>query len=161
MRLWVGENLVVDAWPSNIPFQQGALRLSAGVFYTFQLDFASRTGAAAVRLLWESPSLAQEVLPGSSFFLNYPIAAGSYHPVVVPAATSPNNCIAQGDGLFAAVANIPNEFFAVTRDEFNNTRGAGGDVIAAFAVRTGPNQPVVRLLVCWWPEWLLQPPPLN
>lgn len=150
VRLWVGDHLVINAWPSNNPFQQGVLRLSAGVFYDFRLDFASTTGSASVRLLWQSPSMPQHVIPGSAYFLHDTVADSPYQPVVVPAETSPANCIAFGDGLFHATANIPNWFQVHLRDQFNNSRGIGGNVVDTFAVRTGPDQPtgdaeVVRL----------------
>lgn len=141
VRLWVGDSLVINAWPSNNPFQQGELRISAGVFYDFRLDFASTTGSASIRLLWSSPSMPQQVVPGSAYFLEDSVADSPYHPVVVPAPTSPPNCLAFGDGLFAATANIPTWFQAHLRDEFNNSRGIGGNVVEAFAVRTGPDQP--------------------
>ena len=142
VRLWVGDTQVINAWPSNNPFQQGELRMSAGVFYDFRLDFASRMGSASVRLLWESPSMPQQVVPPSAFFLHDTIAESPYHPVVVPAATSPANCLAFGDGLHHAVTNLPNWFQVHLRDQFNNSRGIGGHVVDAFAVRTGPDQPV-------------------
>ena len=150
VRLFVGDEIVIDAWPSNNPFQQGTLRLSAGVFYDFRLDFASTTGSASVRLLWESPSMAQHVIPGSAYFLHDTVAESPYHPVVVPAATSAANCVAFGDGLTRATANIPTSFQVHLRDQFNNSRGEGGDIVDTFAVRTGPDQPsgdaaVVRL----------------
>jgi hypothetical protein len=66
VRLWVNGTLLVDNW-SNHPASQdsGTIDLQAGVSCDLRMEYYEGTGTAVARLLWSSPSQAQEVIPAS------------------------------------------------------------------------------------------------
>jgi hypothetical protein len=68
-RLWVGGKLVIDDWkdqPSSM--RTGAIKLTAGTFYSLRLEYYKRTVSTIVRLSWNSPSIASKVISVDSLF---------------------------------------------------------------------------------------------
>jgi unsaturated chondroitin disaccharide hydrolase len=65
VRLWVGDQLVVDGWKStaSATIYKGSITLTAGTRYNLQLDLAHNTGPASVKLMWQTATLAKQTIP--------------------------------------------------------------------------------------------------
>lgn len=147
VRLWIGDDLLIDAWPADTVQYRASRRLNAHEFYPIKVEYRSHVGESRIGVSWYSTSFAPadstvlpapEIITGEHFWLQYAVTGGTFSPHVVPAPTSSSNCEAWGTGLHAATANIESSFIVHVRDEFNNTRRVGGDLVQAVAERTGP-----------------------
>jgi len=67
VRLWVNDQLIIDAWRSSSSDQQnqGTITLQAGQSYSIRLDYFDTEQAARVSLSWSSPSQPMEIIPAS------------------------------------------------------------------------------------------------
>ncbi len=67
--LWVDNQLVIDQWAGSGLGETftGTIDLTAGQKVPIQLDFAEKTGEAAVKLEWSSSSNLQQVVPQYQF----------------------------------------------------------------------------------------------
>jgi len=164
-RVWVDDELLIDAWPADTIQYRATRRMDAGTFYAIRVDYRrkdttvdaagntvhrSHDGDSSIALSWFTTSFAPadsttlpdaQVIGPGSYYLRYPVTGGTFSPHVVPAPTSPSNCEAWGTGLHVATANLQSSFTVHLRDEFNNTRRVGGDLVQAVAERTGPGPP--------------------
>ena len=64
-RVWINNQLVIDAWLSTSTGKttSGTITLTAGQQVPIKVDFAEKSGAASVKLEWSCPSLSKEVVP--------------------------------------------------------------------------------------------------
>lgn len=66
MRLWVNGQLVVNNWTDHsLTETSGTISLTAGKWVDLKLEYYENAGAAAVKLLWSSPSQAKEIIPAT------------------------------------------------------------------------------------------------
>ncbi|HTD87190.1 MAG TPA: PA14 domain-containing protein [Candidatus Binatia bacterium] len=64
VRLWVNGQPIVDAWVDQSPTtRSGTIALSADTLYEIQMDYYENSSGAVAKLLWSSPSQAQEIIP--------------------------------------------------------------------------------------------------
>lgn len=64
VRLWIDDRMLIDHWePDGSAEDTATLTLTAGRRYAIRLEYSQGTGAAVVRLQWESPSVDREVIP--------------------------------------------------------------------------------------------------
>ncbi len=64
VRLWVNGELLIDQWKNQSATEHsGSLALSAGRWYTIQIDYYENTGNAVAQLCWSSPSTPKELIP--------------------------------------------------------------------------------------------------
>jgi hypothetical protein len=69
VRLWVNRRKLIDRWTSlGLREAQGTVALEAGQKYDIRLDYRENLGAAAVQLLWSSPSQPKQVIPSSQLY---------------------------------------------------------------------------------------------
>jgi hypothetical protein len=69
VRLWVGDQLVIDNWTSHPTTEnRGAVALVAGQTYPIRPEYFQAGGDAVVRLLWSSPSTPKAVIPTTRLF---------------------------------------------------------------------------------------------
>jgi len=117
VRLWVNNQLLVDRWIDQGPTEYaGFLQLQAGVLYDIKMEMYENGGGAVARLLWSSPSVNKEVIPGTQL---YPPISSNIPPNVVltsPAtgavfvATSTVNLSADASDLDGAIIRV--DFYA-------------------------------------------------
>ncbi|TJZ57016.1 alpha-L-fucosidase [Streptomyces piniterrae] len=64
VRLWIDGRLVIDnAVPHGPKADKGTVALKAGQRHRIRIDHTEGTGEAHMKLLWSSPSQAQEIVP--------------------------------------------------------------------------------------------------
>ena len=62
VRLWIGDELVIDNWGLGNAFDSGSRELAAG-WHALRLEHFQLGGNMAIQLLWEGPGRGQEVVP--------------------------------------------------------------------------------------------------
>lgn len=68
-RLWVNNQLLINDWNDHpITTNSGSIALVAGNQYSIRLEYYQGYGASAAKLLWQSQSQLQEVIPSSQLF---------------------------------------------------------------------------------------------
>jgi glucose/arabinose dehydrogenase len=73
VRLWVGGNLVIDAWTTSITkatlFASAPITMTAGVKVPIRVEMKQGSGRAGqLRLLWQSSSMPRSVIPSTQLF---------------------------------------------------------------------------------------------
>ncbi|WP_238654283.1 fibronectin type III domain-containing protein [Paenibacillus piscarius] len=66
VRLWVNDQLLVDAWTAKQHVEQGTAMLEAGKKYDLKMEYANDMGNPQASLLWESEQQLREVVPSVS-----------------------------------------------------------------------------------------------
>src|SRR5207302_11107515 len=62
VRLWIGEQLVIDDWKAHSNHEHsGTISLEAGIRYPITLEYVANTGSAVAKLAWSSASVAKRV----------------------------------------------------------------------------------------------------
>jgi hypothetical protein len=68
-RLWLDDQLLVDAWYDHASVQTSArVDLQAGARHTLRLEYYQRSREALVRLLWSSPSTPKQPIPQNQLY---------------------------------------------------------------------------------------------
>jgi GH43 family beta-xylosidase len=79
VRLWVDGQLLIDNWTSHaVQTNSGTIALEAGRRYDVRLDYFENTGAAEIRLRWESASQPSEAVPASQLYASPEGVRGEY-----------------------------------------------------------------------------------
>jgi PKD repeat protein/pimeloyl-ACP methyl ester carboxylesterase len=74
VRLWVGNNLVINDWTGHAAKTNTAtVALVAGQKYDIKMEYYDGANAAVTKLLWSSTSQAKEIIPQSQL---YPASTG-------------------------------------------------------------------------------------
>jgi hypothetical protein len=74
VRLWIGNQLIIDQWKVDSATQYtGTIKLVAGEMYPIRLEYQEMTGLAVMKLEWRSTSQAREIVPQSRLFRTTPI----------------------------------------------------------------------------------------
>jgi len=70
VRVWIDNQLVIDAWTSagTDVTQQIKINLTAGEKVPIQIDYANKTGDGNIKLKWQSASQPSEVIPQSQLY---------------------------------------------------------------------------------------------
>jgi PA14 domain len=55
VRLWIDNQLVIDAWTDGAKTASGSINISSGINHALKLEYYENTGSAAVRLEWQGP----------------------------------------------------------------------------------------------------------
>jgi hypothetical protein len=64
VKLWVNDQLVIDAWTNkSVSDITGTINLQGGVRYNLKLEYYQATSSAATHLSWYSPSQSKQVIP--------------------------------------------------------------------------------------------------
>lgn len=63
VRLWVNNQLLVDAWFEAVQTNQGSITLQAGQQYDIRMDYFEAFGGARARLLWTGPNIPLDLVP--------------------------------------------------------------------------------------------------
>ena len=68
-RLWINDQLVIDAWVNQAPTaHSGTYTMTAGEKVTIKAEYYENGGGASAQLLWSSPSQPQEIIPKDFLF---------------------------------------------------------------------------------------------
>jgi len=67
MRLYVGEEYVIDAWATHAP-RQGKIRVAVGQTLPLRVEYLQSGGPSYLRLYWEWKEVPREVVPASAFW---------------------------------------------------------------------------------------------
>lgn len=79
IRLWVDDQMLIDAWIPQGPTEwTGSIDLEGGKLYPIKLEFYEEAGGAVCRLLWSSNRIAKSVVPRTQL---YPEINTSTRPV--------------------------------------------------------------------------------
>jgi hypothetical protein len=66
-RLWVGDTQLVDDWTYHgVVEKSGSIDLAEGV-YPFKVEFMQGGGGAEIRVYWDGPGIAKQIIPKSAF----------------------------------------------------------------------------------------------
>ncbi|NQX48221.1 hypothetical protein HQN87_23110 [Paenibacillus tritici] len=66
VKLWIDDQLLVDAWSAKQHVEQGAIQLEAGKKYNLKMEYANEMGNPQASLVWESGQQIREVVPSVS-----------------------------------------------------------------------------------------------
>ena len=107
VRLWVNNQLLIDQWNDHAVKQHsGTIALVAGERPAIRLEYYENTGAAVIKLQWQSASQPREIVPQSRLY------SGPLDPILTSIAVSP------------ASANLApgttTQFTATALDQFGN-----------------------------------------
>jgi len=88
VRLWVNGQPVIDKWVNQgVTNWTGTIALTAGQLVEFEMHYFDNFGDAIARLFWSSPSLTEQIVPGSALFAPAP---GTNHRPRAPIVTLPS-----------------------------------------------------------------------
>ena len=89
IRLWVDDQLIIDAWVPQPPTEwTGTIALEGGKQYPLKLEFFEEAGGAVCQLFWSSGRIARSIIPRSQL---YPEMTSSTNPTVtIPMRIYPN-----------------------------------------------------------------------
>lgn len=68
VRLWVNDQLLINAWSNGSKTKTGMITLTAGQKYTIRMQFYESTLVASAKLSWSSASQTNEVIPQSQLY---------------------------------------------------------------------------------------------
>ncbi|MEM7455186.1 MAG: PQQ-dependent sugar dehydrogenase, partial [Planctomycetota bacterium] len=141
IRLWIDGQLIINEWNDHAPTAHtGTFTLSAGQLYDIRLEHYENSGGAVARLLWQSASQSQEVVPQSQLYAADPpivigdqlesqtLVAGLIQPTAID--FSPDGTlmyIAEQRGIIRVMDNgsLVSDPFLVFTDRVNGTRDRG------------------------------------
>ncbi len=68
-RLWVNGVQLVNNWTNHAPTENcGQIALIQGQRYNLKLEYYENTGGAVANLLWQSPSIAKQIIPQAQLY---------------------------------------------------------------------------------------------
>jgi len=72
VRLWIGGNLVIDAWAPTSQatiYSSAPISMTAGVKVPIRVEMRQGSGRSGqVRLLWQSRSMPRSIIPSTQLF---------------------------------------------------------------------------------------------
>lgn len=69
VKLWVNDQLIIDAWTNKSASDlTGTINLQGGVRYNLKMEYYQATGSAAAHLSWYSPNQSKQVIPTSRLY---------------------------------------------------------------------------------------------
>lgn len=73
IRVWLGNQLLIDNWTTHAPTENSALvNLVAGQAYELRVEHFEGSGGATAILLWSSPSVPKQVIPETALVPSRP-----------------------------------------------------------------------------------------
>jgi uncharacterized protein (DUF1800 family) len=127
-RLWIGDQLVINAWRSqSVTEVVSNITLQAGTRYDFKLEYLQSGGAAQAHLYWYSPSQPKQIIPGNCLYPTNNNANGAPSaPARITSALGAVAFLGQPFSFTVTAANTPLAFTATGLPPglaFNSTNG--------------------------------------
>lgn len=90
VRLWIGEQLVIDEWEIRSFAEEvsGKIQLQAGQFYPFRLEYFEDRSNSKVILSWQSQSTPKQVVSQDQFFTKLYPNVSTFTASIYPNPTS-------------------------------------------------------------------------
>ena len=102
VRLWVNDQLIIDQWNNHSATEHtGTIALTAGQRYPIRLEYYDNTGTAVIRMEWQSPGQARQIVPQSQLYSGVPIKV-NFQPA---AASVPSGYLADTGAVFGSRGN--------------------------------------------------------
>jgi alpha-L-fucosidase len=76
IRVWIGEELVVNRWEGSESASERPISLAGGTKYPIRVEFFERKVNASARLYWSSPSQAREIVPQTRLYTDASLPQG-------------------------------------------------------------------------------------
>ncbi|HTQ50880.1 MAG TPA: DUF1800 family protein [Candidatus Acidoferrales bacterium] len=108
-RLWVNDQLLIDAWvKQGLTTRTNAIALQAGTRYDLKLEYYQSGGTGQAHLFWYSPSQAQEIIPNSCLYPTNSFKPGvSNAPAAITSALNAVAFLGQPFSFTVTAANTP------------------------------------------------------
>jgi hypothetical protein len=136
-RLWVNDRLIIDNWADNWDVEKTGepIALQAGQKYDIKVEYFEHFGGSNLRLRWQSPSTAKQIVPADAFT----VPDGFDPPGPLTAAVAPaGDTVALGFGTaLSAPPASAGEHFTLT---------VGGTPWPIASVALGADDPSVLAL---------------
>ncbi len=125
VRLWIGDDLVLDSWTPSVsePYTEELL-LAGGVKYAIRMEYMDDTDSATVRLMWSSASgsVAKQIVPSTALYNSRHLRGSPMLVTFSPGAIDATTTTAAGDGLIGGVAGDPFVLTVNSWDTHSNQR---------------------------------------
>lgn len=72
VRLWVGNQLIINSWTTGSRELQGKITLQKGKNYELKMEYFENTGNATAQLRWSSASTSKQIVPSTALFPEIP-----------------------------------------------------------------------------------------
>ncbi len=137
VRLWVDDQLIVDAWVDQSPTNHsGNIALNAGTIVPIKMEYYENGGGAVARLRWSSASQGQQVVPQFLLFPEY-IAPDTEAPTVT--LSTANNTV---DEPFEVNIDFNENVSGLSISDFNISNGTASNLSGsgqAYTINITPN----------------------
>jgi len=70
VRVWIGDQLVIDDWVAGSHSKSGSIALQAGQMYPIKIEYQEVNWGAQMQLKWQSPSTPYGIVPASQLYPN-------------------------------------------------------------------------------------------
>ena len=109
VKLWVGDQLLINNWKSqNVTDLISNITLQAGVRYDLKLEYLQAGTKGEAHLSWYSPSQSKQIIPGNRLYATNSFGiGGSNAPAVVTSALSAVGFLGQSFSFAITAANTP------------------------------------------------------
>lgn len=85
VRLWVNNQPLINNWTDHgVTKNSGGISLTAGKEYAVKLEFFENTGSAVIKLSWQPPGQAEEIIPQSRLSPLYRFYLDRVYPEIMP-----------------------------------------------------------------------------
>ncbi len=140
-RLWINNQLVIDAWYAQSPTtHSGLIHLTGGQQYSIRMDYNQYGYGDLAKLEWSNPNMAREVIPAGQF------AHAIQPPAVFPPASQSVNedntltfSFVDGNAISIVDVDAESNPLAVTITANNGTFSLGGNQGLSFSTGDGAN----------------------
>jgi len=121
VKLWVNDQLIIDAWADqNSAEKTATITLQGGTRHNIKMEYYQNSGSAVAKLYWYSPNQSKQIIPSNRL---YPTAAA---PSAVTSPLSAVGFLGQPFSFTVTGANSPNGYSATGLPPgltFNSTNG--------------------------------------
>jgi uncharacterized protein (DUF1800 family) len=116
VKLWIGDQLIVDKWQTqnNGLDWTNSIALQGGTRYNFKLEYLQNGGKGEAHLYWFSPNQSKQVVPANRLYPNNGFAggSGSNAPAAITSALTAVGFVGQPFSFTVTAANSPLRFTA-------------------------------------------------
>jgi uncharacterized protein (DUF1800 family) len=128
-KLWVNDQLIIDAWTNrSVADSIGTISLQAGTRYDLKLDYLQTNGTAQVHLYWYCADQSKQIIPANRLYPtnSFGNTGISNAPAIITSALTAVGFVNQPFSFTVTAANTPLAFTASNLPPglvFNTTNG--------------------------------------